>query len=230
MTRLEDRKRRLEKELSEINIALQNKKETEKTLKVLKEKLDLIKKLVPNFKYEVEINDYHGKIVLTEHDLCDKRNYTSNSITDNQEILEKVDYILKNIDKSLNAMEKIKSQLETDDNYMFYLIPNEFKISKVERFNKIVSNITIRGNVDNDLVSFRFMQEHLKTTPQDADEHIYFNAVEFYKSYTINNGDSLDLEDYYYCDIKNLEIDKLKDKRAELTELVRKDSKVFNHK
>lgn len=36
MTRLEDRKRRLEKELSEINIALQNKKETEKTLKVLK--------------------------------------------------------------------------------------------------------------------------------------------------------------------------------------------------
>lgn len=162
--------------------------------------------------------------------MCNKRNYTSNSITDNQEILEKVDYILKNIDKSLNTMEKIKSQLETDDNYMFYLISNEFKISKVEKFNKIVSNITIRGNVDNDLVSFRFMQEHLKTTHQDADEHIYFNGVEFYKSYTINNGDSLELEDYYYCDIKNLEIDKLKDKRAELTEFVRKDSKVFNHK
>ena len=69
MNTLEERKRKLEEELDKVNTALRNKNITEK--------LDLIKKLIPNFNYTTEISDYHGKIILKETSLTSDRERTT---------------------------------------------------------------------------------------------------------------------------------------------------------
>ena len=129
MNTLEERKRKLEEELSLVNTALRNKNNTQKVLDKLNEKLDLIKKLIPNFNYTTEISDYHGKLVLKEVSLTGSGRERTIVVDDNDKILQMSDYVLKNVDTVLNTFNIIKLQLEEDDSFNFYPISQEFAIS-----------------------------------------------------------------------------------------------------
>lgn len=235
MNTLEERKRKLEEELSAVNTALRNKNNTQKVLDELNEKLDLIKKLIPNFNYTTEINDYHGKIVLKEASLTGSEKERTIVVDDNDKILKMSDYVLKNVDTVLNTFDIIKSQLEEDDSFNFYPISQEFAISNNSIIRdglvfKSETEIRLIGSVNKDKLDFRFTCENSKREYIEKNDYVNFEDVQFYRYYEVNECNSFDLSDRYFCDIENLDINDLKEKRLSLTEFVLRDSSVVNFK
>ena len=230
MNTLEERKRKLEEELSLVNTALRNKNNTQKVLDELNEKLDLIKKLIPNFNYTTEINDYHGKIILKESSLTGSKRERTIVVDDNDKILQMSDYVLKNVDTVLNIFNIIKSQLEEDDSFNFYPISQEFAISNNSIIRdglifKSETEIRLIGSVNKDKLDFRFTCEYI-----EKNDYVNFEGIQFYRYYEVNECNSFDLSDRYYCDIENLDINDLKEKRRSLTEFILHDSRVINFK
>ena len=235
MNTLEERKRKLEEELSAVNIALRNKSNTKKVLDELNEKLDLIKKLIPNFSYTTEISDYHGKIILKEFSLTGSGRERTIVVDDNGKILQMSDYVLKNIDTVLNTVDTIKSQLEEDDNFNFYPISQEFAISNNSIIReglvfKSETEISLLGHINKDKLDFSFTCENNKREYIEKNDYVNFEGVQFYRYYEVNECNSFDLVDRYYCDIENLNIHNLKEKRRSLTEFVLRNSRVVNFK
>ena len=234
MNTLEERKRKLEEELDKVNTALRNKNITKKVLDELNEKLDLIKKLIPNFNYTTEINDYHGKIILKESSLTSDRERTT-VVDNNNKILQMSDYVLKNIDTVLNTVDIIESQLEEDDNFNFYPISQEFAINNRTIIRdglvfKSETEISLIGSVNKDKLDFSFECENSKREYIEKNDYVNFEGIQFYRYYEVNECNSFDLEDRYSCNIENLDINNLKEKRKSLTEFVLHDSKVVNFK
>ena len=235
MNTLEERKRKLEKELSAVNTALRNKNNTQKVLDELNEKLDLIKKLIPNFNYTTEINGYHGKVILKESSLTGSGRERTIIVDDNGKILQMSDYVLKNVDTVLNTFNIIKSQLEEDDSFNFYPISQEFAISNNSIIRdglafKSETEIRLIGSVNKDKLDFTFTCENSKREYIEKNDDVNFEGVQFYRYYEVNECNSFDLSDRYFCDIENLDINKLKEKRRILTEFVLQDSRVVNFK
>lgn len=235
MNTLEERKEKLEAELAKVNTALRNKSNTQKTLDELNEKLELIKKLIPNFNYTTEINDYHGKIVLKESSLTGSKRERTIVVDDNDEILKMADYVLKNIDTVLNTVDTIKSQLEEDDSFSFYPISQEFAISNRSVIRdglafKSETEISVIGHVNKDKLDFSFECENSKREYIEKNDYVNFEGVQFYRYYEVNECNSFDLEDRYSCDVENLDINNLKEKRRSLIEFVLQDSRVVNFK
>lgn len=235
MNTLEERKEKLEAELAKVNTALRNKSNTQKTLDELNEKLELIKKLIPNFNYTTEINDYHGKIVLKESSLTGSERERTIVVDDNDEILKMADYVLKNIDTVLNTVDTIKSQLEEDDSFNFYPISQEFAISNRSVIRdglafKSETEISLIGHVNKDKLDFSFECENSKREYIEKNDYVNFEGVQFYRYYEVNECNSFDLEDRYSCDVENLDINNLKEKRRSLIEFVLQDSRVVNFK
>lgn len=235
MNTLEERKEKLEAELAKVNTALRNKSNTQKTLDELNEKLELIKKLIPNFNYTTEINDYHGKIVLKESSLTGSKRERTIVVDDNDEILKMADYVLKNIDTVLNTVDTIKSQLEEDDSFSFYPISQEFAISNRSVIRdglafKSETEISLIGHVNKDKLDFSFECENSKREYIEKNDYVNFEGVQFYRYYEVNECNSFDLEDRYSCDVENLDINNLKEKRRSLIEFVLQDSRVVNFK
>ncbi len=235
MNTLEERKRKLEEELSAVNTALRNKSNTQKVLDELNEKLDLIKKLIPNFKYTTEINDYHGKIVLKETSLTGSGKERTIVIDDNDKILQMSNYVLKNVDTVLNTVDIIKSQLEENDSFNFYPILQEFAITNNSIIRdglvfKSETEISLIGAVNKDKLDFSFECENSKREYIKKNDYVNFEGIQFYRYYEVNECNSFDLEDRYSCDIENLDIHNLKEKRRSLTEFVLRDSRVVNFK
>lgn len=235
MNTLEERKEKLEAELAKVNTALRNKSNTQKTLDELNEKLELIKKLIPNFNYTTEINDYHGKIVLKESSLTGSERERTIVVDDNDEILKMADYVLKNIDTVLNTVDTIKSQLEEDDSFSFYPISQEFAISNRSVIRdglafKSETEISLIGHVNKDKLDFSFECENSKREYIEKNDYVNFEGVQFYRYYEVNECNSFDLEDRYSCDVENLDINNLKEKRRSLIEFVLQDSRVVNFK
>ena len=233
MNTLEERKEKLEAELAKVNTALRNKSNTQKTLDELNEKLELIKKLIPNFNYTTEINDYHGKIVLKESSLTGSERTIV--VDNNDEILKMADYVLKNIDTVLNTVDTIKSQLEEDDSFSFYPISQEFAISNRSVIRdglafKSETEISLIGHVNKDKLDFSFECENSKREYIEKNDYVNFEGVQFYRYYEVNECNSFDLEDRYSCDVENLDINNLKEKRRSLIEFVLQDSRVVNFK
>lgn len=234
MNTLEERKRKLEEELSAVNTALRNKSNTQKVLDKLTEKLDLIKKLIPNFNYTTEISDYHGKIILKETSLTSDHERTT-VVENNDEILKMTDYVLKNVDTVLNTFNIIKLQLEEDDSFNFYPISQEFAISNNSIIRdglafKSETEIRLIGSVNKDKLDFSFECENSKREYIEKNDYVNFEGIQFYRYYEVNECNSFDLEDRYSCDIENLDINDLKEKRQSLTEFVLHDSRVVNFK
>ena len=234
MNTLEERKRKLEEELSAVNTALRNKSNTQKVLDELNEKLELIKKLIPSFNYTTEINDYHGKIILKETSLTSEQERTT-VVEDNDEILKMADYVLKNIDTVLNTVNVLKTQLEEDDNFNFYPISQEFTINSGSVIHdglvfKSETEIRIYGHVNKDILDFSFTCENSKREYIEKNDYINFEGIQFYRYYEVNECNSFDLSDRYYCDIENLSIHNLKEKRRSLIKFVLGDSRVINFK
>lgn len=234
MNTLEERKRKLEEELDKVNTALRNKNITEKVLDELTEKLDLIKKLIPNFNYTTEISDYHGKIILKETSLTSDRERTT-VVENNDEILKMTDYVLKNIDIVLNTVDTIKSQLEEDDTFNFYPISQEFTISNRSVIRdglafKSETEISLIDHVNKDKLDFSFECENSRREYIEKNDYVNFEGVQFYRYYEVNECNSFDLEDRYSCDVENLDINNLKEKRRSLTEFIMRDSRVINFK
>lgn len=234
MNTLEERKRKLEEELSAVNTALRNKSNTQKVLDELTEKLDLIKKLIPNFNYTTEISDYHGKIILKETSLTSDHERTT-VVENNDEILKMTDYVLKNVDTVLNTVDTIKSQLEEDDNFNFYPISQEFAINNRSIIRdglvfKSETEISLIGSVNKDKLDFSFECENSKREYIEKNDYVNFEGVQFYRYYEVNECNSFDLEDRYSCDVENLDIHDLKEKRQSLTEFIMRDSRVINFK
>ena len=234
MNTLEERKRKLEEELSAVNTALRNKSNTQKVLDELTEKLDLIKKLIPNFNYTTEISDYHGKIILKETSLTSDHERTT-VVENNDEILKMTDYVLKNVDTVLNTFNIIKLQLEEDDSFNFYPISQEFAISNNSIIRdglafKSETEIRLIGSVNKDKLDFSFECENSKREYIEKNDYVNFEGIQFYRYYKVNECNSFDLEDRYSCDIENLDINDLKEKRRSLTEFVLHDSRVVNFK
>lgn len=234
MNTLEERKRKLEEELSAVNTALRNKSNTQKVLDELTEKLDLIKKLIPNFNYTTEISDYHGKIILKETSLTSDHERTT-VVENNDEILKMTDYVLKNVDTVLNTFNIIKLQLEEDDSFNFYPISQEFAISNNSIIRdglafKSETEIRLIGSVNKDKLDFSFECENSKREYIEKNDYVNFEGIQFYRYYEVNECNSFDLEDRYSCDIENLDINDLKEKRRSLTEFVLHDSRVVNFK
>lgn len=235
MNTLEERKRKLEEELSLVNTALRNKNNTQKVLDELNEKLDLIKKLIPNFNYTTEINDYHGKIVLKEASLTGSERERTIVVDDNDKILKMSDYVLKNVDTVLNTFNIIKSQLEEDDNFNFYPISQEFAISNNSIIHdglifKSETEIRLIGSVNKDKLDFSFTCENTKREYIEKNDYVNFEGIQFYRYYEVNEYNSFDLEDSYSCVVENLDINNLKEKRTRLTEFIMHDSRVINFK
>lgn len=235
MNTLEERKEKLEAELAKVNTALRNKSNTQKTLDELNEKLELIKKLIPNFNYTTEINDYHGKIVLKESSLTGSERERTIVVDDNDEILKMADYVLKNIDTVLNTVDTIKSQLEEDDSFSFYPISQEFAISNRSVIRdglafKSETEISLIGHVNKDKLDFSFECENSKREYIEKNDYVNFEGVQFYRYYEVNECNPFDLEDRYSCDVENLDINNLKEKRRSLIEFVLQDSRVVNFK
>lgn len=235
MNTLEERKEKLEAELAKVNTALRNKSNTQKTLDELNEKLELIKKLIPNFNYTTEINDYHGKIVLKESSLTGSERERTIVVDNNDEILKMADYVLKNIDTVLNTVDTIKSQLEEDDSFSFYPISQEFAISNRSVIRdglafKSETEISLIGHVNKDKLDFSFECENSKREYIEKNDYVNFEGVQFYRYYEVNECNSFDLEDRYSCDVENLDINNLKEKRRSLIEFVLQDSRVVNFK
>lgn len=235
MNTLEERKEKLEAELAKVNTALRNKSNTQKTLDELNEKLELIKKLIPNFNYTTEINDYHGKIVLKESSLTGSERERTIVVDNNDEILKMADYVLKNIDTVLNTVDTIKSQLEEDDSFSFYPILQEFAISNRSVIRdglafKSETEISLIGHVNKDKLDFSFECENSKREYIEKNDYVNFEGVQFYRYYEVNECNSFDLEDRYSCDVENLDINNLKEKRRSLIEFVLQDSRVVNFK
>ena len=229
MNTLEERKEKLEAELAKVNTALRNKSNTQKTLDELNEKLELIKKLIPNFNYTTEINDYHGKIVLKESSLTGSERERTIVVDNNDEILKMADYVLKNIDTVLNTVDTIKSQLEEDDSFSFYPISQEFAISNRSVIRdglafKSETEISLIGHVNKDKLDFSFECENSKREYIEKNDYVNFEGVQFYRYYEVNECNSFDLEDRYSCDVENLDINNLKEKRRSLIEFVLQDS------
>lgn len=234
MNTLEERKRKLEEELSAVNTALRNKSNTQKVLDELTEKLDLIKKLIPNFNYTTEISDYHGKIILKETSLTSDHERTT-VVENNDEILKMTDYVLKNVDTVLNTVDTIKSQLEEDDSFNFYPISQEFAINNRSIIRdglvfKSETEISLIGSVNKDKLDFSFECENSKREYIEKNDYVNFEGVQFYRYYEVNECNSFDLEDRYSCDVENLDIHDLKEKRQSLTEFIMRDSRVINFK
>lgn len=234
MNTLEERKRKLEEELSAVNTALRNKSNTQKVLDELTEKLDLIKKLIPNFNYTTEISDYHGKIILKETSLTSDHERTT-VVENHDEILKMTDYVLKNVDTVLNTVDTIKSQLEEDDNFNFYPISQEFAINNRSIIRdglvfKSETEISLIGSVNKDKLDFSFECENSKREYIEKNDYVNFEGVQFYRYYEANECNSFDLEDRYSCDVENLDIHDLKEKRQSLTEFIMRDSRVINFK
>ena len=235
MNTLKERKRKLEEELDKVNTALRNKNITEKVLDELAAKLDLIKKLIPNFNYTIEISDYHGKLILKETSLTGSKQERTTVVDNNDEILKMTDYVLKNIDTVLNTFNIIKLQLEEDDSFNFYPISQEFAISNNSIIRdglafKSETEIRLIGSVNKDKLDFRFTCENTKREYIEKNDYINFEGVQFYRYYEVNECNSFDLSDRYFCDIENLDINDLKEKRRSLTEFVLRDSRVINFK
>lgn len=235
MNTLKERKRKLEEELDKVNTALRNKNITEKVLDELAAKLDLIKKLIPNFNYTIEISDYHGKLILKETSLTGSKQERTTVVDNNDEILKMTDYVLKNIDTVLNTFNIIKLQLEEDDSFNFYPISQEFAISNNSIIRdglafKSETEIRLIGSVNKDKLDFRFTCENTKREYIEKNDYVNFEGVQFYRYYEVNECNSFDLSDRYFCDIENLDINDLKEKRRSLTEFVLRDSRVINFK
>ena len=235
MNTLKERKRKLEEELDKVNTALRNKNITEKVLDELAAKLDLIKKLIPNFNYTIEISDYHGKLILKETSLTGSKQERTTVVDNNDEILKMTDYVLKNIDTVLNTFNIIKLQLEDDDSFNFYPISQEFAISNNSIIRdglafKSETEIRLIGSVNKDKLDFRFTCENTKQEYIEKNDYVNFEGVQFYRYYEVNECNSFDLSDRYFCDIENLDINDLKEKRRSLTEFVLRDSRVINFK
>lgn len=235
MNTLEERKRKLEEELSLVNTALRNKNNTQKVLDELNEKLDLIKKLIPNFNYTIEISDYHGKLILKEASLTGSGRERTVVVVDNDEILQMSDYVLKNVDTVLNTFNIIKSQLEEDDSFDFYPISQKFAINNNSIIRdglvfKSETEISLIGSVNKDKLDFSFTCENSKREYIEKHDYINFEGIEFCRYYEVNDCNSFDLNDRYCCDIENLDIHDLKEKRQSLTEFVLRDSRVVNFK
>lgn len=235
MNTLKERKRKLEEELDKVNTALRNKNITEKVLDELAAKLDLIKKLIPNFNYTIEISDYHGKLILKETSLTGSKQERTTVVDNNDEILKMTDYVLKNIDTVLNTFNIIKLQLEDDDSFNFYPISQEFVISNNSIIRdglafKSETEIRLIGSVNKDKLDFRFTCENTKREYIEKNDYVNFEGVQFYRYYKVNECNSFDLSDRYFCDIENLDINDLKEKRRSLTEFVLRDSRVINFK
>lgn len=235
MNTLKERKRKLEEELDKVNTALRNKNITEKVLDELAAKLDLIKKLIPNFNYTIEISDYHGKLILKETSLTGSKQERTTVVANNDEILKMTDYVLKNIDTVLNTFNIIKLQLEDDDSFNFYPISQEFAISNNSIIRdglafKSETEIRLIGSVNKDKLDFRFTCENTKREYIEKNDYVNFEGVQFYRYYEVNECNSFDLSDRYFCDIENLDINDLKEKRRSLTEFVLRDSRVINFK
>ena len=235
MNTLEERKRKLEEELDKVNTALRNKNITEKVLDELTAKLDLIKKLIPNFNYTIEISDYHGKLILKETSLTGSKQERTTVVDNNDEILKMTDYVLNNIDTVLNTFNIIKLQLEEDDSFNFYPISQEFAISNNSIIRdglafKSETEIRLIGSVNKDKLDFRFTCENTKREYIEKNDYVNFEGVQFYRYYEVNECNSFDLSDRYFCDIENLDINDLKEKRRSLTEFVLRDSRVINFK
>lgn len=235
MNTLKERKRKLEEELDKVNTALRNKNITEKVLDELAAKLDLIKKLIPNFNYTIEISDYHGKLILKETSLTGSKQERTTVVDNNDEILKMTDYVLKNIDTVLNIFNIIKLQLEDDDSFNFYPISQEFAISNNSIIRdglafKSETEIRLIGSVNKDKLDFRFTCENTKREYIEKNDYVNFEGVQFYRYYEVNECNSFDLSDRYFCDIENLDINDLKEKRRSLTEFVLRDSRVINFK
>lgn len=235
MNTLKERKRKLEEELDKVNTALRNKNITEKVLDELAAKLDLIKKLIPNFNYTIEISDYHGKLILKETSLTGSKQERTTVVDNNDEILKMTDYVLKNIDTVLNTFNIIKLQLEDDDSFNFYPISQEFAISNNSIIRdglafKSETEIRLIGSVNKDKLDFRFTCENTKREYIEKNDYVNFEGVQFYRYYEVNECNSFDLSDRYFCDIENLDINDLKEKRRSLTEFVLRDSRVINFK
>ena len=235
MNTLKERKRKLEEELDKVNTALRNKNITEKVLDELAAKLDLIKKLIPNFNYTIEISDYHGKLILKETSLTGSKQERTTVVDNNDEILKMTDYVLKNIDTVLNTFNIIKLQLEDDDSFNFYPISQEFAISNNSIIRdglafKSETEIRLIGSVNKDKLDFRFTCENTKREYIEKNDYVNFEGVQFYRYYEVNECNSFDLSDRYFCDIENLDINDLKEKRRSLTEFVLRDSRVITFK
>ena len=235
MNTLEERKRKLEEELSAVNTALRNKNNTQKVLDKLNEKLELIKKLIPNFNYTTEISNYHGKIVLKEISLTGSERERTIVVDDNNKILQMSDYVLKNVDTVLNTINIIKSQLEKDDSFNFYPISQEFAINNNSIIRdglvfKSETEISLIGSVNKDKLDFSFTCENTKREYVEKNDYVNFEDIKFYRYYEVNECNSFDLNDRYYCDIENLDIHNLKEKRTRLTEFIMRDSRVINFK
>lgn len=235
MNTLKERKRKLEEELDKVNTALRNKNITEKVLDELAAKLDLIKKLIPNFNYTIEISDYHGKLILKETSLTGSKQERTTVVDNNDEILKMTDYVLKNIDTVLNTFNIIKLQLEDDDSFNFYPISQEFAISNNSIIRdglafKSETEIRLIGSVNKDKLDFRFTCENTKREYIEKNDYVNFEGVQFYRYYEVNECNSFDLSDRYFCDIENLDINDLKEKRRSLTKFVLRDSRVINFK
>lgn len=235
MNTLEERKRKLEEELSAVNTALKNKNNTQKVLDKLNEKLELIKKLIPNFNYTTEISNYHGKIVLKEASLTGSERERTIVVDDNNKILQMSDYVLKNVDTVLNTINIIKSQLEEDDSFNFYPISQEFAINNNSIIRdglvfKSETEISLIGSVNKDKLDFSFTCENTKREYVEKNDYVNFEGIQFYRYYEVNECNSFDLNDRYYCDIENLDIHDLKEKRLSLTEFILHDSRVINFK